>query len=76
MSAVADRRRRGTDHAAAKLTDEQIVEIRETYARGGVTQVDLAEAFGVAQSLISGIVNGHRWPHVDGPIRRKKPLAE
>lgn len=71
MSAVVDRIRRGTDHDGAKLTDEQVVEIREAYARGGVTQVDLAEGYGVTQGLISGIVNGRRWPHVDGPVRSR-----
>jgi hypothetical protein len=32
-------------------------------------QRDIADAYGISQGLVSGIVNGHRWKHVDGPIR-------
>ena len=59
---------RGSDRPAAKLTDDQIVEIRQAYAHGA-KQVDVAAEYGVSQGLVSGIVNGRRWQHVDGPIR-------
>lgn len=72
MSAAVDRIRRGTKHSMAKLTEAEVVEIRKIYARGGITQTELAESFGVVQSLISGIVNGRRWPHVDGPVAARK----
>ena len=62
------RYQKGSDRPAAKLTDEQIVEIREAYARGGCTQTDLAESYGITQGLVSLIVNGKRWQHVGGPI--------
>jgi transcriptional regulator with XRE-family HTH domain len=58
---------RGMDRPAAKLTDQQIIEIRNAYA-AGTKQRDLAERYGVTQGLISGIVNGRRWRHADGPI--------
>jgi len=67
------RYQKGSDRPAAKLTDEQIVEIRETYARGGYTQADLAETYGITQGLVSLIVNGKRWRHVSGPIPLTKP---
>lgn len=63
------RYQRGSDRPAAKLTDDQIVEIRETYARGGYTQKDLADEYGITQGLVSQIVNGKRWKHVDGPTQ-------
>jgi hypothetical protein len=59
---------RGMDRPAAKLTDQQIIDIRQAVAHG-VKQVDVAAAYGISQGLVSGIVNGHRWRHVDGPIR-------
>jgi hypothetical protein len=59
---------RGTDRPAAKLTEEQIIEIRQAVAHGA-KQVDVAAEYGVSQGLVSGIVNGRRWQHVDGPIR-------
>lgn len=40
-----------------KLTASQVMAIREAYATGGVYQKDLADAYGVTQPLISGIVN-------------------
>jgi len=58
---------RGSDRPAAKLTDDQIVEIRQAYAHGA-RQRELAEQYGVTQGLISGIVNGRRWRHADGPL--------
>ena len=61
------RYQKGSDRPAAKLTDDQIVEIREAVAHGS-TQTDVAATFGVSQGLVSLIVNGHRWRHVGGPI--------
>ncbi|WNN95988.1 helix-turn-helix DNA binding domain protein [Arthrobacter phage Hirko] len=58
---------RGSDRPAAKLTDPQIVEIRQAYAHGA-RQRELAEQYGVTQGLVSGIVNGRRWRHADGPL--------
>jgi hypothetical protein len=62
------RYQKGSDRPAAKLTNEQIIEIRTAVAHGS-KQVDVAADYGISQSLVSGIVNGRRWKHVDGPIR-------
>jgi hypothetical protein len=59
---------KGAARPAAKLTDDQIVKIRQAVA-GGAKQADVAAEYGVSQGLVSGIVNGHRWKHADGPIR-------
>jgi hypothetical protein len=40
-------------HTNAKLTPEQVVEIRAIYDAGGVRQVDLAKQYGVSQRAIS-----------------------
>lgn len=54
-------RRFGIENATAKLTDDQVAEVRRRYAEGGVTQRDLAREFGVDQSLVSLIATGkHR----------------
>ena len=65
-----DRHKRGTRDRRAKLTDADIVSIR-TQASIGTKNRNLAEAFGVAESLISGITRGTRWKHVGGPITHK-----
>ncbi|WP_460941414.1 hypothetical protein [Sediminivirga luteola] len=54
----------GENNSAAKLTAQQVSEIRRRYATGGVTQVALAEQFGVDQAHISSIVRRKAWAHV------------
>lgn len=66
---------KGAARPAAKLTDDRIVEIREAVAHGA-KQVDVAAEYGISQGLVSGIVNGHRWRHVAGPIRMTSQTTE
>ena len=61
----ADRQAKGTDNGNAKLTEEQVIEIRRRYADGGVAQRPLAAEYGVHQPLISDIVRRKRWKHLD-----------
>lgn len=53
-------------HATApkKLTAEQVIEIRQRYAQGGITQRELASMFGVSPPNISLIVRGKHWKHL------------
>jgi hypothetical protein len=53
--------RRGEKHPLAKLTAEQVGEIRVRYAAGDVTQQALATEYGVQRPAISRIVTGARW---------------
>lgn len=51
----------GEKHHNAKLTNEQVEEVRERFEAGGTSQSRLAEEYGVSQALISKIVRGlHR----------------
>lgn len=45
----------------AKLTSDQVAEIRSRHAEGGVTQKILGKEYGVAPRTISNIVNYRRW---------------
>jgi hypothetical protein len=45
-----------SNHANAKLTPAQVLEIRRVYDAGGVRQVDLAKQYGVSQRVISLVV--------------------
>lgn len=49
----------------AKLTEDQVREIKIRYGKDGVTQQMLATEFGVAQTKISDIVRGKTWKHVE-----------
>jgi plasmid maintenance system antidote protein VapI len=48
----------------AKLTDHQVMAIREEYAKGNITQQMLAEKFGINRRTVSKIINRQRWAHI------------
>lgn len=48
---------RGSRHYAAKLSEDQVREIRARYKPGAVRMVDLADEYGVSHATISLIVN-------------------
>lgn len=68
---VHDMISRGRDARQGKLTDSQIIEIRERRA-GGARQIDLAKQYGVSDGQISMIVRGKRWASVGGPIEKQR----
>ena len=54
---------RGGQHPRAKLTDEQVAEIKRLRA-SGVTAPAIAEQFGVSKWTVYKIGEGTRWKHV------------
>lgn len=61
--AIRDRSTHGESNPSAKLTEAQVVEIREAIA-SGVKQRDIATKYGVGQSSISRIKRGTHWTRV------------
>lgn len=64
----AGRHPHGESHGCAKLTEEQVKEIRRRYVRGcgkrkGNRQ-ELEREFGVSRSAISDIITRKKWAHV------------
>lgn len=55
-------------HGRIKLTPKMVKQIREKYAAGKTSQVELAQMFGVSNRTISKIVHGKKWANVGGPI--------
>jgi hypothetical protein len=53
----------GSVHPGSKLTEAQVVVIRELYKRGE-TQQQIANMYGVARQTISKVVNHKRFKHV------------
>lgn len=51
----------GARNGMAKLTEEQVVRIRQLYSSGRYNQREIAEMFLISQSRISVIVNGKSW---------------
>ncbi|MBR3499726.1 MAG: HNH endonuclease [Selenomonadaceae bacterium] len=60
----------GEEHPDAKLTEKQVVYIREN--PDGFSQYDLATRFGVAQPTIGKIQLGEAWRRAGGIIRKLK----
>lgn len=56
--------RRGDQIGTAKLTDYIVLEIRQRYAGGSMSQNALAEMYGVSQATIYNVVRLKRWQHV------------
>jgi hypothetical protein len=55
---------RGEGVGRSKITEQQVAEIRERYARGNVTQQTLAGDYGLHNSVISKIINRKNWRHI------------
>lgn len=73
---VARRRHQvGEERPNSRLTEQQIVEIRERFAAGETFTVLRAD-YDVTSGWLSCVVNGKYWKHVGGPINvHNKPGA-
>jgi len=56
----------GSEHGHAKLTEEQVIEIRRLHAQDGLLHREIAAVFGVCRETIGDIVRHNRWTHVTG----------
>lgn len=56
---------RGAQQWCSKLTEEQVKEIKVLGRQGIFTRTAIANQYGVSVQVISGILNGKGWKHVD-----------
>ncbi len=56
--------KRGSDNNASKLTEEQIIDIRQRYKKGKISHEKLGNMFGVGRRTIENIINNKTWTHV------------
>lgn len=61
---MPERCARGATHGNAKLTDDNVRQIRRMLDEGNMTQRAIARHFGVYETLISKIKHGEGWRHV------------
>jgi predicted XRE-type DNA-binding protein len=54
----------GEKHSNSKLSEKDIIQIREIYKSGEMNQIELAKKFKTVQSRISRIVNRSTWRHL------------
>lgn len=57
-------RQTGAAHYSSKLTDDDVLEMREL-RRKGVSLSELSKRFGIVQSRVSTICNRKAWTHVE-----------
>lgn len=55
---------RGAAVGTAKLSEADVLNIRQTYNVGGVSHAELGRRFGVNQSTITRIIRKKRWAHL------------
>lgn len=67
----ASKNARGTGHGMTRLTEEQILKIRERRASGEVLRT-IAEDFGISKAHVSRIANDQSWRH----LKNEEPADE
>lgn len=69
----------GERNPRANLTEQQVLEIRERHAAGGVTIVEIAKEYDAGETVIAYLLQGKSWSHVSGPLmtpRQKQKLSD
>jgi len=56
---------RGSAHGNAKLTEEDVADMRRRYDAGGVTQISLAKEYKLGKMTVSQIVRRTTWKHIN-----------
>lgn len=62
--AQCESRKFGDHHKDAKLTCDDVRVIRRTYAGGGIYQREIANRYGISQTVVSAIIRRKTWVHV------------
>jgi hypothetical protein len=64
MRAHPERAARGSLHGRAKLTESDVLLIRQRFAAGGVSQAQLAREAGIGATTMFHILARHTWQHI------------
>lgn len=54
----------GERNNSCVLSRQDVIEIRKTFSRGGVTRVSLSEKYGVNKQTVCNIISGKSWSHL------------
>jgi hypothetical protein len=58
------RNNKGEKHKLSKLSEQQVLEIRELYSTGNYSQIELSKKFQVDNVTICFIINRKLWKHI------------
>lgn len=56
--------KKGSQHHQSKLTENDVFEIKELCGKGGKSQREIGELYGIKQAQVSRIVCNKRWNHI------------
>lgn len=59
----------GESNGNSKLTERDVVKIRERYDNGGVTQKELGDRYDIETGSVCSIVRGKSWENAPGPTQ-------
>lgn len=65
---------KGSRTGTAKLSESDVLKIRLLLRDSQLSQQEVANMFGVSTSLVSHIMLGQTWKHVEMPVGDRKPL--
>jgi len=66
---------RGSKSGQSKLSESEVIKLRNMYATGNHSFSDLAGMYSMTAYAIYGAVVGRTWKHVAGPIEKCRNLA-
>jgi len=61
------REARGERMGSAKLTGEQVCNIRDAFATGSITKHKLSRQYGISRTAIRKLISGETWSHIPLP---------
>ena len=65
----------GENNGFAKLTEAQVIEIKQLLADGKSTQKTIGSQFNISRSTVKGIKSGRRWSYLNSPLDKKDAVA-
>jgi DNA-binding MarR family transcriptional regulator len=56
--------RRSPANRCAKLTEDDVLELRAIYNAGDITMTELGEVYGVSKNTVQVAIRGRAWRHI------------
>jgi len=60
----------GEKHPGSKLTKQNVIDARLSYAAGGISSQELADKYKITQGIMHAILSGKKWRQAGGPIHK------
>lgn len=61
---------KGSKNGNSKVTEDQVIKIRNEYSTKKFSQRELGEKYGLSSSMVGEIIRGNFWKHIGGKITK------